>query len=364
MTTSDSYRIRKTSYTTTNPDSYIDLDPGTVNSTATDLTFVGKIRPLYGKSYNENVLHLLENFASPEADVTATLYNAGSTPQSKRAVAHDFSATPKYLSSPVNGQTWFNTTRKILYVYFDGRWRPITYKGNIQTNWGCTTNGQALPKPSDVNYSECYMVVSPLNIPGQATSISCSVNYDTGVVTSTYNTSGASNIPAEAMYMIVYNRASNVLNGRTFRATHTTTDPIGNPTLINQLVTTTNVTSFEQTTTHSVSVGAANTTGSPNLSFTWYRASPPDEAGMSITLVNSAGTPVSLEVATPGVGAGAAAVSTVKFKISATSSTFPAGTRVRRSAAFLCLVHDTVSGAQIMSLPIRVEFTNFSVTGS
>ena len=37
---------------------------GTVDQTATDLTLVGKNSSSYGESFNENFVHLLENFAN------------------------------------------------------------------------------------------------------------------------------------------------------------------------------------------------------------------------------------------------------------------------------------------------------------
>ena len=92
----DTYRVKKSEFSSNDPDTYIDVDLGGVNTTSTDLTFVGRTRE-YGEIYNENVLHLLENFDSPEVADTQS-----------QSIYH---AVPAYLINPVNGQTWFNSTR-------------------------------------------------------------------------------------------------------------------------------------------------------------------------------------------------------------------------------------------------------------
>jgi hypothetical protein len=69
---------------------FVSVDDQTLNTTATDLRFVGRNYSGYGEIENENFLHLLENFANT-------------------------SAPPK----AINGQLWFDTSIKKLKV-FDG----------------------------------------------------------------------------------------------------------------------------------------------------------------------------------------------------------------------------------------------------
>jgi len=77
--------------TKTNGDALVTIEDGTVNSTATDLTLLGKNFPTYGLSLNQNFVKLLENFSSTDQ--------------------------PNY---PLLGQLWYNSTDKSLYLYREG----------------------------------------------------------------------------------------------------------------------------------------------------------------------------------------------------------------------------------------------------
>lgn len=68
----------------------VSVDDQTINSTATDLRFVGRNYSGYGEIENENFLHLLENFANSSAPPRA-----------------------------ITGQIWYDTTTKKLKI-FDG----------------------------------------------------------------------------------------------------------------------------------------------------------------------------------------------------------------------------------------------------
>ena len=71
---------------------------GTVNSTNSSLTLVGKNFSGYGQFLNEDLIHLLENFA----------YGAAPT-------------------TPLPGQLWFNTTTNTLSVYkTNNSWSTIS----------------------------------------------------------------------------------------------------------------------------------------------------------------------------------------------------------------------------------------------
>jgi hypothetical protein len=75
----------------------VQVDDQTINSTATDLRFVGRNYSGYGEIENENLLHLLENFANS-------------------------SAPPRAIS----GQTWFDTSTKKLKIYDGNKFKVTT----------------------------------------------------------------------------------------------------------------------------------------------------------------------------------------------------------------------------------------------
>jgi exosome complex RNA-binding protein Rrp4 len=73
----------------------VTLEDGALD-TSTSVGLLGRNYTGYGEVQNENFLHLLENFSSPGAP-----------------------------SKPVIGQTWFDSTRKVLNVYNGTRWERI-----------------------------------------------------------------------------------------------------------------------------------------------------------------------------------------------------------------------------------------------
>lgn len=77
--------------TKTNGDALVTIEDGTVNTTATDLTLLGKNYPTYGLSLNQNFVKLLENFAGTDQP-----------------------------GLPLLGQLWYDSTNKSLFVYREG----------------------------------------------------------------------------------------------------------------------------------------------------------------------------------------------------------------------------------------------------
>lgn len=74
---------------------------GTINTSATDLTLIGKDYAFYGLPQNENYVYLLENFANDTA--------------------------PPY---PIQGQLWYNTSDNFLYLYTTSNsWMSISNAG-------------------------------------------------------------------------------------------------------------------------------------------------------------------------------------------------------------------------------------------
>ena len=84
---------------------------GTVDQTATDLTLVGKNASSYGEAFNENFVHLLENFANTSAP-----------------------------NNPIQGQLWFDTSESRLKIY-DGSGFKVS-GGSIVSNTIPSTIGQ------------------------------------------------------------------------------------------------------------------------------------------------------------------------------------------------------------------------------
>jgi hypothetical protein len=78
------------------------LSDGSVDTSATSLTLIGKNYAGYGEILNENLVHLLENFASP---------NSGANPGP---------------ANPLAGQLWWDTTNNILRVYSGSSWKIST----------------------------------------------------------------------------------------------------------------------------------------------------------------------------------------------------------------------------------------------
>lgn len=95
---------------------------GTVNTTSTSLTLIGKNYAGYGVFLNENYIKLLENFS--------------------------YSVAP---SAPLTGQLWYDTTNGVLKVYSGTVWKPISSSASGATQpsnpvlgdlWWDSANGQ------------------------------------------------------------------------------------------------------------------------------------------------------------------------------------------------------------------------------
>lgn len=140
---------------------YTDKSKGTISisksalvSDLVDITLVGKSRLDYGEVFNENMLHLLENFACPAS--------AGNVDAPDTLVAFG-----TLLRNPIDGQKWFNSTNKRLYVYNSTElaWKPLGAQGDVVGNSGVIAHGSYIPRPVSPEgyvfpYSECSFVVS------------------------------------------------------------------------------------------------------------------------------------------------------------------------------------------------------------
>ena len=83
--------------TTTAGSTLATIADGTVNTTTTSLTLIGKNYAGYGIFFNENYVKLLENFSNTTAP-----------------------------SAAITGQIWYDTHEQILKVYTGGLWKPIS----------------------------------------------------------------------------------------------------------------------------------------------------------------------------------------------------------------------------------------------
>jgi hypothetical protein len=140
---------------------YTDKSKGTITITKSslvtnlvDIALVGKSRLDYGEVFNENILHLLENFACPASELD---------PDAPDTVV----AFGTILSNPIDGQKWYNSTSKRLYIYNGTQevWVPQAHQGDVAGNSGIIAHASFLPRPVGKDgyvfpYSECNFVVS------------------------------------------------------------------------------------------------------------------------------------------------------------------------------------------------------------
>lgn len=90
--------------TTTAGATLASIADGTVNSTATSLTLIGKNYAGYGIFLNENYIKLLENFTNSSAP-----------------------------TAPLTGQLWYDSTNALLKVYNGSIWKPISSSASGST---------------------------------------------------------------------------------------------------------------------------------------------------------------------------------------------------------------------------------------
>lgn len=180
----------------------------TVDQSSFPIAIFGREKLEYGELMNENILHLLENFACPEDES-----NPGN-PDLERAL--DFT-----LGNPVEGQLWYNSTNALLYIREGNAWVPITLNGEIAANFGSIAHGEQLPLPVSstgyvFTYEECAWMVSPRYYPdGQLSEMTCTTDPADSTVEHqyTYLNSGTQ-VDGIVNYMIVAIRGNENLGTR------------------------------------------------------------------------------------------------------------------------------------------------------
>lgn len=147
------------------------LADGTIDTTTTSLTLVGKNYPGYGTFLNQNVVRIVENFAngsSPTGPLpgqlwwdTSTKLMKINTATAKGAASQVFkplatmSSGASAPNSPVTGEQWWDTSNLQLKVYNGTSWTTV---GPVATS--STGNTGAIPDTIvSVSPSATYVVV-------------------------------------------------------------------------------------------------------------------------------------------------------------------------------------------------------------
>lgn len=172
-----------------------------VDNSSTDISLFGRKRLEYGRDMNANFLHILENFACEENALLP-----GNPDLNKASFIGD--TTKRLLTSPIEGQMWYNITQESLFVYNGAAWIALGMVGDIAANWGVIQSGQVLPRPRNQHgyvfpYSECAWIVSPFVFDGSFTYMQCLTD-DQALVTMFYTPEGTSSqVQGCANYLIV-----------------------------------------------------------------------------------------------------------------------------------------------------------------
>ena len=138
------------------------IQDGSINTSSTPLTFVGRNYAGYGEILNQNIVKMLENFAntsSPATPMTGqlwydtanqvlTVYNG--TKFKSLTTFGGGSITP---SNSVYGDLWFNDSEQILYFYNGNTFLPIG-PANSSSNQSATLATTAM----DVNGNSHYVI--------------------------------------------------------------------------------------------------------------------------------------------------------------------------------------------------------------
>jgi hypothetical protein len=134
-----SYELNFTDPSKTTTIKVPEYPPG-VNAIDTSLTFVGRAYPNYGRTVNENLLKILENFASPASPANPIegqlWYDSGSTSLKVYDGTTWSSANRLYqqgtnpqtnIPSPsiANGDIWVDTANNVLKIYGSGNWIQV-----------------------------------------------------------------------------------------------------------------------------------------------------------------------------------------------------------------------------------------------
>lgn len=178
----------------------ITVAENSVDRSSVGVSLIGRIFQNYGEDVNTTLLNILENFACPESDLSTDIDN--SYPDITQT-------TQSQLTNPIEGQLWYNSTRKTIYYFDSVEWIPIYNRGIYAANWGTILHGNVLPKPVNqttgqvFDYDECIWSVSPAYISGFIDGLNCNTDSN-ALVTMQYRYSETDNfIDGVANYLII-----------------------------------------------------------------------------------------------------------------------------------------------------------------
>lgn len=163
---------------TDNARQLIQLQQNALNLEIVDIALVGKTRLAYGEIFNENLLHLLEHFASP-SDVETPDTSTVNVP---------------LLEHPTLGQLWFNKRTGSVNAFVGNQqwWKPIISTVASSGSSGTILDGEYLPLPNNISdISECQIFVSPFYLTNVGSISTYNVSVDAnGLVTAKYTVDG------------------------------------------------------------------------------------------------------------------------------------------------------------------------------
>lgn len=187
----------------------ININEGDENNTSTDISLFGRIKLEYGQQLDETLLHLLENFSAPELP-GSTFFN--SIPNFNQATYN------KILSRPINGQLWYNNTRKKFYFWNGIQWFPITNRDDYAANWGVIADGYQLPRPVSsttgyvFDYNECIWSVSPAHFGNKFDMLTCATDSNARVIAN-YRMPGSQTLISDIANYLIIGIRSNTNHG-------------------------------------------------------------------------------------------------------------------------------------------------------
>ena len=168
-----------------------------------DITLLGKSLLNYGEIFDENILHILENFACPQV---VPPVDGVIEPNLTRANPEKPSGVP-LLSANTVGMLWFNKTDGHLYVYNSEEvWSQVKMRGDITANSGIISHGAQIPLPAGItSYNQCSYIVSPQYIENNSNYFACYADGN-GLVYMRYRPVGsATMVDGLANYIILGN---------------------------------------------------------------------------------------------------------------------------------------------------------------
>jgi hypothetical protein len=175
----------------------------TLNSNSLDITLIGKSTMEYGEIFDENILHLLENFACEEST-----FKAGFPDELKK-----FSTL---LDNQTEGQFWYNKTKKKMTWWTGSSWQQSGSRDDYSGNSGVVAHGQQIPLPDGVaSYAECAWFVTPNYVDGHCDYLECYTDA-VGTVYSRYRVKGGTNLVASMANYIILGLKNTSNNGGDF----------------------------------------------------------------------------------------------------------------------------------------------------